>query len=102
MPKAGDIAKHLIDNGVHAPTIYFPLIVPEALMVEPTESATEAEMDLFIETVRQTLKLPHETFEKEPVNLKVTRIDDVDASKNPRPTLRMLRKEHKEPLQQVI
>ena len=102
MPKAGDIAKHLIDNGVHAPTIYFPLIVPEALMVEPTESATKAEMDLFIETVRQTLKLPHETFEKEPVNLKVTRIDDVDASKNPRPTLRMLRKEHKEPLQQVI
>ena len=36
------------------------------------------------------------------VNLKVTRIDDVDASKNPRPTLRMLRKEHKETLQQVI
>ncbi|MEM0135013.1 MAG: aminomethyl-transferring glycine dehydrogenase subunit GcvPB [Thermoplasmatales archaeon] len=93
MPKAGDIAKHLIDNGVHAPTIYFPLIVPEALMIEPTESATKAEMDLFIETIRNTLKLPHETFEKEPVNLKVTRIDDVDASKNPKPTLRLARKE---------
>ena len=101
MPKAGDIAKHLIDNGVHAPTIYFPLIVPEALMIEPTESATKSEMDLFIETVRQTLKLSHETFEKEPVNLKVTRIDDVDASKNPRPSLRLVR-EQREPLQQVI
>ena len=102
MPKAGDIAKHLIDNGVHAPTIYFPLIVPEALMIEPTESATKEEMDLFIETVRQSLKVSHEMFEKEPVNLKVTRIDDVDASKNPKPTLRMVRKEQKEALQQII
>jgi glycine dehydrogenase subunit 2 len=92
MPKAGDIAKHLIDNGVHAPTIYFPLIVPEALMIEPTESATKAEMDLFIEKVREALKIPHEIFEKEPVNLKVTKIDDVDASKNPRPTVRMMKK----------
>ncbi|MGC8561766.1 MAG: aminomethyl-transferring glycine dehydrogenase subunit GcvPB [Thermoplasmata archaeon] len=96
MPKAGDIAKHLIDNGVHAPTIYFPLIVPEALMIEPTESATKEEMDLFIETVRQSLKVSQETFEKEPMNLKVTRIDDVDASKNPKPTLRMVRKEQRE------
>ena len=102
MPKAGDIAKHLIDNGVHAPTIYFPLIVPEALMIEPTESATKEEMDLFIETVKQSLKVSHEMFEKEPVNLKVTRIDDVDASKNPKPTLRMVRKEQKEALQQII
>lgn len=102
MPKAGDVAKHLIDNGVHAPTIYFPLIVHEALMIEPTESATKEEMDLFVETVRQALKLPHETFEREPMNLKVTRIDDVDASKNPKPTLRMARKEQREPLQQII
>ncbi len=102
MPKAGDIAKHLIDNGIHAPTIYFPLIVPEALMIEPTESATKAEMDQFVEAVRQALKLPHETFEKEPLNLKVTRIDDVDASKNPKPTLRLARKEQREPLQQQV
>ncbi len=102
MPKAGDIAKHLIDNGVHAPTIYFPLIVPEALMIEPTESATKAEMDLFIETVRQTLKLPKETFESEPRNLKVTKIDDVEASKNPKPTMRMARKSNLRLVQQVI
>lgn len=91
-PKAGEIAKHLIDNGVHAPTIYFPLIVPEALMIEPTESATKEEMDLFVEKTRETLNMNHEQLEKEPVNLKVTMIDDVDASKNPRSTYRMMMK----------
>jgi glycine dehydrogenase subunit 2 len=93
MPKAGDIAKHLIDNGVHAPTIYFPLIVPEALMIEPTESATKEEMDRFVEIVKEATKLPPESFEKEPVNLKVTRIDDVDASKNPRPTYKVMKEQ---------
>lgn len=101
MPTAGEVAKHLIDNGVHAPTIYFPLIVHEALMIEPTESATKAEMDLFVDSVRDTLKLQKSAFEKEPVNLKVTKIDDVDASKNPRPTLRVV-KEQNGTLQQVI
>lgn len=89
LPKAGDIAKHLIDNGVHAPTIYFPLIVPEALMIEPTESATKNEMDEFLKIVEESTKLPHEAFERVPKNLKVTRIDDVDASRFPRPTYRL-------------
>jgi len=89
LPKAGDIAKHLINKGVHAPTIYFPLIVPEALMIEPTESATKREMDKFIETVKETLTMKHEDLEREPTNLKITRIDDVDASRNPRPTYRI-------------
>lgn len=89
LPKATDIAKHLINKGVHAPTIYFPLIVPEALMIEPTESATKREMDKFIETVKETLSMSHEELEREPTNLKITRIDDVDASRNPRPTYRI-------------
>ncbi|MEM3667281.1 MAG: aminomethyl-transferring glycine dehydrogenase subunit GcvPB [Thermoplasmatales archaeon] len=92
MPTAGEVAKHLIDSGIHAPTIYFPLIVKEALMIEPTESATKEEMDAFIEKVREALNTPHEILDREPRNLKVTKIDDVDASRNPRPTLRMARK----------
>ncbi len=95
LPKAGDIAKHLINKGVHAPTIYFPLIVPEALMIEPTESATKREMDKFIETVKETLTMSHEELEKEPTNLKITRIDDVDASRNPRPTYRIMKMSEK-------
>ena len=95
LPKAMDIAKHLINNGVHAPTIYFPLIVPEALMIEPTESATKREMDKFIETVESAIKLDHATLEKEPTNLKITRINDVDASRNPRPTYRVQRSKEK-------
>ena len=43
-----DIAKGLLDNGIHPPTMYFPLIVEEALMVEPTESESKAELDRFI------------------------------------------------------
>jgi glycine dehydrogenase subunit 2 len=92
MPKAGEIAKHLIDNGIHAPTIYFPLIVREALMIEPTESATKEEMDSFIQKVREAINTPISVLEQEPKNLKVGKIDDVDASKNPRPSLRMARK----------
>jgi len=92
LPKASDIAKHLIDNGVHAPTIYFPLIVPEALMIEPTESATKEEMDRFIKILEDAINTPKEQLEKEPTNLKVGRIDDVDASRNPRPTYRVLLK----------
>ncbi len=95
IPKAGDIAKHLINKGVHAPTIYFPLIVPEALMIEPTESATKREMDRFIETVKETLSMKHEDLSSEPTNLKITRIDDVDASRNPRPTYRVLKMNEK-------
>jgi Glycine cleavage system protein P (pyridoxal-binding), C-terminal domain len=92
LPKASDIAKHLINNGVHAPTIYFPLIVPEALMIEPTESATKEEMDRFIKILEDAINTPKEQLEKEPTNLKVGRIDDVDASRNPRPTYRVLLK----------
>lgn len=89
-PKASDIAKHLINNGIHAPTIYFPLIVPEALMIEPTEDATKEEMDKFIDIVQDAVQTPKEVLEKEPLNTAVGRIDDVDASRNPRPTYRIL------------
>ncbi|HEX9069002.1 MAG TPA: aminomethyl-transferring glycine dehydrogenase subunit GcvPB [Ktedonobacterales bacterium] len=51
--KALDIAKRLLDFGIHAPTIYFPLIVPEAMMIEPTETETRETLDNFIEVMRQ-------------------------------------------------
>jgi glycine dehydrogenase subunit 2 len=46
--KASDIAKRMLDFGMHAPTTYFPLIVPEALMVEPTETESKATLDRFM------------------------------------------------------
>lgn len=51
--RAMDIAKRLLDYGVHAPTVYFPLIVPEALMIEPSESETRESLDHFIAAMRQ-------------------------------------------------
>ena len=48
-----DIAKRLLDFGIHPPTIYFPLIVPEAMMIEPTETETKETLDEFIAIMRQ-------------------------------------------------
>jgi glycine dehydrogenase subunit 2 len=50
---AMNVAKRLLDFGVHSPTVYFPLIVPEALMIEPTESESKEELDFMIEAYRQ-------------------------------------------------
>ncbi len=51
--KAVDIAKRLLDFGVHPPTTYFPLIVPEALMIEPTETESKESLDQFIDAMLQ-------------------------------------------------
>ena len=48
-----DIAKRLMDYGVHPPTIYFPLVVPEALMIEPTETEPKERLDAFIEVMKK-------------------------------------------------
>lgn len=50
---AMNVAKRLLDFGVHSPTVYFPLIVPEALMIEPTETETKKELDFFIDMLRR-------------------------------------------------
>ena len=49
--RAMDIAKRLLDYGFHAPTVYFPLIVPEALMIEPTETESQETLDAFAEVL---------------------------------------------------
>jgi glycine dehydrogenase subunit 2 len=81
-----DVAKRLMDYGFHPPTIYFPLIVPEALMVEPTETEAKETLDAFCDAM---LAIAHEAA-KEPELLKdaphhrpVKRLDEVRAAKNP-------------------
>jgi len=79
-----DIAKRLLDFGFHAPTVYFPLVVPEALMIEPTETETVETLDRFASVMR---KIAHEA-ESEPDMLKsaphdtpVGRIDEARAAR---------------------
>ncbi|HHV60617.1 MAG TPA: aminomethyl-transferring glycine dehydrogenase subunit GcvPB [Clostridiaceae bacterium] len=81
-----DIAKRLLDFGYHPPTIYFPLIVKEALMIEPTETESRETLDGFIETMIQIAKEAEETPEKvkgAPYKTVVVRLDEAGAARNP-------------------
>ncbi|MEM3703746.1 MAG: aminomethyl-transferring glycine dehydrogenase subunit GcvPB [Candidatus Bathyarchaeia archaeon] len=94
-----NIAKCLLDHGIHAPTIYFPLIVEEALMIEPTETAGKEELDCFVETIREICREAHESPEhvlKAPYNTAIQRLDEVKASHPQTMTLswRMHQKRH--------
>ncbi len=78
-----NVAKRLLDYGLHAPTIYFPLIVDEALMIEPTETFEKEELDHFAETVRKICEEAYtnpEVVLKAPHNTAVSRLDEVKAS----------------------
>lgn len=80
-----DIAKRLLDHGYHPPTIYFPLIVNQALMVEPTETESLETMDGFIETMIKIAKEAKENpsiLKDAPHNTPVGRIDEVRAARN--------------------
>jgi len=84
--KTLDIAKRLLDFGFHAPTIYFPLIVHEALMVEPTENETKETLDEFAEVMLKILKEAQTAPDKlreAPTNTPVRRLDELEANKNP-------------------
>jgi glycine dehydrogenase subunit 2 len=84
--KALDVAKGLLELGFHAPTIYFPLIVPEAIMVEPTETEGKATLDAFADAVQQIVELARskpEELRAEPRSLPVGRLDEVAAARNP-------------------
>ena len=81
-----DIAKRLLDYGFHPPTIYFPLIVHGALMIEPTESEGKAELDAFIETMKTIAKEAEETPEllhQAPVTTVIRRLDETTAARKP-------------------
>ncbi len=81
-----DIAKRLLDYGFHAPTIYFPLIVPEAIMIEPTETETKETLEAFADALLKIAKEAEENPEllhEAPHNTPVRRLNDAYASKHP-------------------
>jgi glycine dehydrogenase subunit 2 len=81
-----DIAKRLLDFGIHAPTMYFPMIVEEALMVEPTESESKETLDHFIAVMRQIddeIDSAPELVHDAPHDLPVTRLDEAKAARKP-------------------
>jgi len=81
-----DIAKRLLDYGLHPPTIYFPLIVDEALMIEPTETESKQTLDAFIEAMKEIARDVEENPEilhTAPHNTPVRRLDDARAARNP-------------------
>ncbi len=80
---ARDIAKALLDRGLHAPTFYFPAIVAEALMIEPTETFSKAELDRFIEALREITAQAYtnpQAICAAPQNTAVSRLDEVKAA----------------------
>jgi glycine dehydrogenase subunit 2 len=80
-----DMAKRLLDFGVHPPTTYFPLIVPEALMIEPTETESKETLDYFIEAMRQIADEAEQNPEfvmAAPHTTETKRLDEVGANRN--------------------
>jgi glycine dehydrogenase subunit 2 len=81
-----DLAKRLLDFGFHPPTVYFPLLVEEALMVEPTETETKESLDAFAEAVEQILaegETDPEKARNAPYTTPVRRLDEVKATRQP-------------------
>jgi glycine dehydrogenase subunit 2 len=81
-----DIAKRLMDYGFHPPTIYFPLVVNGAIMIEPTETESLEDLDLFIEAVRAVAAEARdkpELLKNAPVKTKVRRLDETAAAREP-------------------
>ncbi|EQD30568.1 Glycine dehydrogenase (decarboxylating), partial [mine drainage metagenome] len=72
----------LLDEGVHAPTVYFPALVEEALMVEPPETESKRELDLFFEAFRRSMEDRPENLHAAPRNLSVGRVDEVKAARD--------------------
>jgi glycine dehydrogenase subunit 2 len=79
-----DVAKRLMDHGYHPPTIYFPLVVPEALMIEPTETEPKERLDGFVDAMlaiaREAAEDP-EAVKAAPISRPVRRLDEVKAAK---------------------
>lgn len=81
-----DIAKRILDYGKYAPTIYFPLIIPGALMIEPTETESKPSLDSFVEVMNniyEEARTQPELLKEAPQNLPVKRLDAVNAARKP-------------------
>jgi glycine dehydrogenase subunit 2 len=84
--KTGDIAKRLIDYGFHPYTVSFPLIVHGALMIEPTESESKEELDIFIDAMQkiaQEAEQEPDLIRNAPYHTRVSRLDEVAAARKP-------------------
>ena len=80
------MAKRLLDFGIHAPTTYFPLMVPECLLIEPTETESKAELDRFVEVmgrIRREMQEDPERLRGAPWTTPVRRLDEVRAAREP-------------------
>ncbi len=85
--RALDVAKALIDRGIHPPTVYFPLVVDEALMIEPTETESKETLDEFVDAMLEIAKLAEDdpdALHEAPVSTPVRRLDEVSAARHPR------------------
>lgn len=83
---AGDVGKRLLDFGIHAPTVHFPLVVEESLMIEPTESETKETLDRFIEVMKQIaqeITSDPEKVKQAPHTMPIRRPDEVLAARKP-------------------
>ncbi|MEA2241821.1 MAG: glycine dehydrogenase subunit 2, partial [Solirubrobacteraceae bacterium] len=82
-----DLAKRLLDHGMHPPTVYFPLVVDEALLIEPTETETRETLDAFVDAIAAILDEAAEDPEiarNAPYTTPVRRLDEAGAAKRPR------------------
>jgi glycine dehydrogenase subunit 2 len=78
------VAKRLLDYGFHAPTTYFPLLVPECLLIEPTETEAKEDLDRFCDAmiaIRREMEHEPEKLSSAPHTMPVRRLDDVRAAK---------------------
>jgi glycine dehydrogenase subunit 2 len=81
---AMDVAKRLLDKGYHAPTTYFPLLVPECFLIEPTESESKEELDGFVAAMREIVEeaaQDADMVKAAPYTTPVRRLDDVKAAR---------------------
>jgi glycine dehydrogenase subunit 2 len=78
---AMDVAKRLLDYGFHAPTVYFPPIVREAMMIEPTECETKETLDTFAQTLFRISEEPADLLHEAPHTTPISRPDEVRAAR---------------------
>jgi glycine dehydrogenase subunit 2 len=80
---AMDLVKRLLDYGYHAPTVYFPLTIKEAIMIEPTETESKEMLDSFAETLFRIIEEPEDLLHEAPHTTSVSRPDEVTAARKP-------------------
>jgi glycine dehydrogenase subunit 2 len=93
--RALDIAKRMIDHGIHPPTIYFPMLVDESMMFEPTEDCSKEDLDRMAEVLIGIAKEDPGTVTNAPYNSSVARVDETKAAKDSILSTRYLRKKGK-------